>query len=54
MLIQQDLLKGLYKIPLPNPPSQICRNTPAFDLKVDNCNIHVDKAQIEVDAITEG
>ena len=48
------LIERFVQIPLPNPPSQIRRNTPVFDLKVDNCNIHVDKAQIEVDAITEG
>jgi hypothetical protein len=47
------LLERFAQIPLPNPPSQIRVNTPEFNLNVNNCNIHVNKAQIEIDSITE-
>jgi hypothetical protein len=47
------LIERFTQIPLLNPPSQIRVNTPEFNLDVDNCNIHVNRAQIEIDAITE-
>jgi hypothetical protein len=47
------LLERFAQISLPNPLSQIRVNTPEFDLDVDNCNIRVNRAQIEIDAITE-
>jgi uncharacterized protein DUF6997/uncharacterized protein DUF6996 len=47
------LIERFAQISLPNPPSQIRINTPEFDFSVNACNIHVDRAQIEIDAITE-
>jgi hypothetical protein len=47
------LIERFAQIPLPNPPSQIRVNTPEFNVNIDNCNIHVNRAQIEIDAITE-
>ena len=48
------LFERFAQIPLPNPPSQIRINTPEFDFDVSNFKIHVDRAQIEIDAITKG
>jgi hypothetical protein len=47
------LIERFAQIPLPNPPSQIRVNTPEFSMNIGNCNVHVNKAQIEIDSITE-
>jgi C-terminal AAA-associated domain len=47
------LIERFAQISLPNPPLQIRVNTPEFDLNVNYCSIHVNRAQIEIDAITQ-